>query len=103
MARENNQGSDLSVGLRPLRGLTAEDDSSCLSALPKAFCVQDVCAISCGDGRQAWGQVIRHSHICMVVVNWMLSGLDGHEACRRHRPVPSNMRWKDHGRNGDPS
>ena len=90
MALEDRQYSGLGTGSHQPWALIADDDPSCLAALEKAFRIQDFRAIGCSDGRQAWAEILKHPYISLVVMNWMLPNLDGHEICRRlkrHRPA----------------
>lgn len=90
MVLERLHGSNGAAGLQAAEVLIADDDPSCLAALERAFRVQGLRVISCRDGRDAWAAICGNPCISLVVLNWMLPHLDGHEICRllrKHRPA----------------
>ena len=71
--------------MRTAEVLIADDDPASLAALEKAFRIQGYETIACTDGREAWAAINKNPYVSLVVLNWMLPQMDGHEICRRLR------------------
>jgi two-component system response regulator MprA len=68
----------------PLRALIVEDDASTAEFLRVGLAYEGFAVEVCGDGNLAL-RVAEHARPDVVVLDWMLPGLDGLEVCRRLR------------------
>jgi DNA-binding response OmpR family regulator len=64
------------------RVVIVDDDPVCRAALEQAFWRQNVRTVSFEDGAAAWRSIQAGPDVSLVVVNWMLPGLDGHRICQ---------------------
>ena len=84
-------GADGTAAMHGRCVLIADDDLYYLEILNAAFARQGLGTLCVRDGQQAWRLIHTHSALSVVVLNWMLPGLDGHRIARRvvrlNRPV----------------
>jgi phosphoserine phosphatase RsbU/P len=86
MSDKTDQPSDLKPGA--LRVLVADDDPVSLRVLQGAFEKWGYEVVAAKDGAEAWRVVNEPGAPKMVVLDWMMPGLDGLTICRRIRAVP---------------
>lgn len=68
-----------------MRILIAEDDIASRRLLESLLAKWQYEVVSCIDGDQAWEILARDDAPSLVILDWMMPGLDGIEVCRRVR------------------
>jgi sigma-B regulation protein RsbU (phosphoserine phosphatase) len=77
----------------PPRVLIAEDDKVSRTLLERTLRGWGNEVVVTSDGKQAWDELIKPDAPSLVILDWMMPGIEGPELCRRvralARPVPS--------------
>jgi DNA-binding response OmpR family regulator len=68
-----------------MRVLVADDDRLTALRIGRTLERWNLDVVVANDGRQAWEAVQRDAGISLVILDWMMPGLDGSELCRRIR------------------
>ena len=71
--------------------LVVEDEPVSRSLLSAALRVKMVDYVAVGDGEAAWDILQQDFDIKLVLLDWVLPGIDGLEVCRRSRTLPGNL------------
>ena len=77
----------LTGGHGAIRTLLGEDDPGVRVLLETVLTLRGHGVEAYGDGEQAW-QAFERGGFSLIVLDWMLPGLDGLEICRRIRATP---------------
>jgi len=72
-----------------MRALIADDDRVTTAILSAAVAGWGLEPIVANDGAQAWEMLQAPAAADLVIVDWMMPGMDGLELCRRIRSTPS--------------
>src|SRR5262245_15020425 len=75
----------------PLRALIVEDDPDIREILTDILTDRGHDVVALADGAEASAR-LRHEHFPLVVLDWMLPGVDGLELCRSVRTQPNGDR-----------
>lgn len=71
--------------------LIAEDDNITRTLLERKLTEWGYEVVSTVDGNEAWKELQRTDAPKLVVLDWMMPGIDGVEVCRRLRQVETNL------------
>lgn len=71
--------------------LIAEDDNITRTLLERKLTEWGYEVVSTVDGTEAWKELQRADAPKLVVLDWMMPGMDGVEVCRRLRQVETNL------------
>jgi diguanylate cyclase (GGDEF)-like protein/PAS domain S-box-containing protein len=74
--------------LQQLHVLLVEDDPEMLALLKSALEMRGHIVTACGDGESAW-LAYQKRHYPLLILDWLLPGMDGLELCRKVRSHPS--------------
>jgi len=74
-----------------MRILIAEDDTIARTLLERKLTEWGYQVVSTVDGNEAWKELQRADAPKLVVLDWMMPGMDGVEVCRRLRQVETNL------------
>src|SRR6185436_5259199 len=80
-----------SDGALLVRILIADDDRTSTMLLGRTLEHWGFDVILAHDGATAWELIVGDTPPALVIVDWMMPGLDGLEICRRIRATP--LRW----------
>ena len=72
-----------------MRVLIAEDDLTSRGVLRRILIKWGYEVVVTSDGEEAWAEVQRENSPPLLILDWMMPGLDGVEVCRRVRAVPT--------------
>ena len=68
-----------------MRILLAEDDRAQLAILRQTLQQWGYSVQACGDGEEAWSTIENGEAPALMILDWMMPGIDGLEICRRVR------------------
>jgi DNA-binding response OmpR family regulator len=71
-----------------MRILIADDDEVSLLALEAMLGKRGHTVVAAGDGQEAWQMLQQDDPPPVVILDWMMPGLDGVDVCRRVRAEP---------------
>jgi len=69
--------------------LVADDDQISLRLLEATLIKWGYDVITCRDGEEAWSELQKDDAPALVILDWMMPGLDGLDLCRRIRRLQS--------------
>ena len=71
-----------------MRALVADDDRVTTTMLAKTLARWGLEVTVVHNGQEAWNTIEQEKSIGLVILDWMMPGLDGPEVCRRIRQTP---------------
>ena len=73
-----------------MRALVADDDRVTATMLAKTLARWGLDVTVLHNGAEAWNAIEQDASIALVILDWMMPGLDGPEVCRRIRQTPDH-------------